>query len=80
MAGYAASVTLEPEYWDALRKIAIAQGKSVEALIRQIDESLAPSRHRSLSSQIYAFVLKWFREAAAAKQRIAQSTSQRGSL
>jgi len=70
IAGHATSVTLEPEYWDALRKIAHAEGKSVEALIRKIDEGLTPSQRRHPSSALYVFVLKWFREAAAAKQQV----------
>jgi predicted DNA-binding ribbon-helix-helix protein len=58
IAGHATSVSLEPEFWDALKKNAIADGLSVAALIRQIDDSLVPSNHRNLSSAIRVYILR----------------------
>jgi predicted DNA-binding ribbon-helix-helix protein len=57
-------VTVEPEFWKALREIAIADGISVAALIRQIDEDLAASQRRNLSSAIRVFILKRLQETA----------------
>ena len=64
ISGHKTSVSLEPEFWEALREIAIAEGKSVAALIRQIDESLILSERQNLSSEIRVFILKQFQEAA----------------
>jgi predicted DNA-binding ribbon-helix-helix protein len=62
ISGHATSVTLEPEFWEALQGIAAAQGKSVASLIREIDESLVSSRRQNLSSEIRVYILKWFQE------------------
>jgi len=62
IAGHATSVSLEPEFWEALKKIAAADGLSVAALIRQIDGDLmAPSR-RNLSSALRVYTLKHLQE------------------
>jgi predicted DNA-binding ribbon-helix-helix protein len=58
IAGHATSVSLEPEFWDALQKIALNDGLSLAALIRQIDQTILPSDHRNLSSAIRVFILK----------------------
>jgi predicted DNA-binding ribbon-helix-helix protein len=58
IAGHATSVSLEPEFWEALQQIAVADGLSMAALIRQIDNNIVPSDHRNLSSAIRIFVLK----------------------
>jgi predicted DNA-binding ribbon-helix-helix protein len=58
IAGHATSVSLEPEFWEALRDLAVADGLSVAALIRQIDQNLAPSDRRNLSSAIRIYILK----------------------
>ncbi len=62
IAGHATSVSLEPEFWEVLREIAIADGLSVAALIRQIDKNILPSDHRNLSSSIRVFLLKRLQE------------------
>ena len=64
IAGHATSVTLEPEFWEVLREIAVADGISVAALIRQIDEDLASSQRKNLSSAIRVFILKRLQETA----------------
>jgi predicted DNA-binding ribbon-helix-helix protein len=59
IAGHATSVSLEPEFWEALRDLAVADGLSVAALIRQIDQNLASSSdRRNLSSAIRIYILK----------------------
>jgi len=55
-------VSLEPEFWEVLKKLAAADGLSVAALIRQVDASLNPSDQRNLSSAIRVFVLKRVQE------------------
>lgn len=59
IAGHATSVSLEPEFWDTLKKIAIADGLSVAALIRQVDGNLIPSDHRNLSSALRVYILNY---------------------
>lgn len=58
IAGHATSVSLEPEFWDVLQTIAVKEGLSLAALIRQIDQKILPSDHRNLSSAIRVFILK----------------------
>jgi len=58
IARHATSVSLEPEFWEALRDIALADGLSVAALICQIDQTLVSSGQRNLSSAIRIFILK----------------------
>lgn len=58
IAGHATSISLEPEFWEALRKIATVDGISVAGLIRKIDQNLVPSQHRNLSSAIRVFILR----------------------
>ena len=62
IAGHTTSVSLEPEFWEALQEIALSEGVSVASLIRQIDEDLINSQRENLSSQIRVFILKWFQE------------------
>ncbi len=58
IAGHATSVSLEPEFWDVLKQIAVTEGLSVAALIRQVDGNLVPSDHRNLSSALRVYILK----------------------
>ncbi len=53
--GHATSITLEPEFWDALRTIADGQKIALAALVAQID---ATRGDQNLSSAIRVFVLK----------------------
>lgn len=54
IAGHATSVTLEPEFWDALKVAAAARGLSVQALVAEIDAG----RTGNLSSAIRVHLLK----------------------
>jgi predicted DNA-binding ribbon-helix-helix protein len=58
ISGHATSVSLEPEFWEVLQEIAVAEDISVAALIRQIDEALMKSKRHNLSSAIRIFILK----------------------
>jgi predicted DNA-binding ribbon-helix-helix protein len=53
IAGHRTSVSLEPEFWDALKAIAARRGVSAGRLIEEIDAG----RTRNLSSAIRVFVL-----------------------
>jgi predicted DNA-binding ribbon-helix-helix protein len=54
IAGHRTSVSLEEPFWDALREIAEARGRSVQALVGEID---AGRGGQNLSSAIRVFVL-----------------------
>ncbi len=58
VAGHRTSITLESAFWEALKEIAVAQNKSVNGLIAEID-SLQPV---NLSSAIRVFILKFYKE------------------
>ncbi len=53
--GHRTSLSLESEFWDALRVLARAQGLSVAALIAPIDDA---RQDRNLSSAIRVHVLR----------------------
>ena len=54
VAGHRTSVSLEPEFWDALKVIAERRNTSLNRLIAEIDAE----RSGNLSSAIRVFVLK----------------------
>jgi predicted DNA-binding ribbon-helix-helix protein len=58
IAGHATSVTMEPEFWDALKEIAEARGQSINQLVAEIDQG----RDGNLSSAIRVFVLGEYRK------------------
>ena len=65
IAGHATSISLEPEFWDALKNIAVEDSLSVAALIRQIDDNIPSSNHRNLSSAIRVYILRRAQEKGA---------------
>ena len=54
IAGHRTSVSLEPEFWDALKQIAASAGHSINGLITEIDGD----RTTNLSSALRVYVLK----------------------
>ncbi|MGE5504903.1 MAG: ribbon-helix-helix domain-containing protein [Actinomycetota bacterium] len=56
IAGHATSVSVEEEFWDELRAIALARGVSINQLAADIDAS-RPAEAGNLSSAIRLFVL-----------------------
>ena len=54
IAGHRTSLSLEPEFWDALKKAASEDKKSLAALVGEID---AGREGRNLSSAIRVWVL-----------------------
>ncbi len=55
IAGHPTSVSLEAPFWDALKELAAARGRSVPALIAAIEEARAA---QNLSSAVRVFVLE----------------------
>lgn len=55
VAGHRTSLSLEPEFWDALKRIAQREGRTVSGLIGEID---AARGQRNLSSAVRVFVLE----------------------
>ncbi len=58
IAGHRTSISLEAEFWDALREIAASEQKPTQKLIKEIDEARSGE---GLSSAVRVFVLKYFR-------------------
>jgi predicted DNA-binding ribbon-helix-helix protein len=54
IAGHRTSISLEPEFWHALAKIAEKQNKSISKLVSEIDQSRG---ERNLSSALRVHVL-----------------------
>ncbi|MBE0532887.1 MAG: ribbon-helix-helix domain-containing protein [Rhodospirillales bacterium] len=61
IAGHATSVSVEPEFWEALREIAAGRAVSITQLIAAIDDT----RTGNLSSAIRLFVLADLRARTA---------------
>jgi predicted DNA-binding ribbon-helix-helix protein len=61
IAGHATSVSLEQEFWDALKQVADRRGMALAALIAEIDAE----RKQNLSSALRLCVLRSLQEDAA---------------
>lgn len=59
IAGHSTSVSLEEEFWQELKKIAVARGQSLNDLITVID---AEKSSANLSSALRLHVLKTLQE------------------
>ena len=55
VAGHRTSLSLEPEFWDALKRIAQGDSRTVSGLIGEID---AARGRRNLSSAVRVFILE----------------------
>jgi predicted DNA-binding ribbon-helix-helix protein len=53
LAGHRTSISLEPEFWEALRRLAERSGVSLNRLVAEIDER----RSGNLSSALRLYVL-----------------------
>ena len=60
--GHRTSLSLEPEFWDALKGIADAQGKSLAGLIAEVDAARGATPQSNLSSALRVFVLNALRQ------------------
>ncbi|MEM7631569.1 MAG: ribbon-helix-helix domain-containing protein [Pseudomonadota bacterium] len=56
LKGHRTSVSLEPEFWDALRRIATEDGKPINVLAAEID--VARHADVGLASAIRVYVLR----------------------
>jgi predicted DNA-binding ribbon-helix-helix protein len=65
--GHRTSISLEPEFWNAIKAIAAREQKSLAALIAEIDAARGPQGHPAqgrpigLSSAIRVYILKTFK-------------------
>jgi len=59
IAGHRTSVSLEDDFWDALKEMSGGTDRSVAELVREID---ATRGQRSLSSAIRSAVLAYYRK------------------
>ena len=60
IAGHRTSISLEPEFWEALKTLAAERGQSVNDLVTEIDRD----RATNLSSAIRVYILKSLLDAA----------------
>lgn len=60
--GHRTSLSLEPEFWAALKEIAGARGLSLAALIAQVDQARGEASAANLSSALRVFVLETLRK------------------
>jgi predicted DNA-binding ribbon-helix-helix protein len=66
VAGHQTSVSLEDAFWKPLREISIRRDMTLSALLAAID---AERQHGNLSSAIRLFVLDFYREELAIRDR-----------
>lgn len=57
IAGHATSVSIEKPFWDALKRLAKTQDKSINQLVGEIDAARPKTLHGNLSSAIRLYVL-----------------------
>ncbi|GGD07719.1 ribbon-helix-helix domain-containing protein [Pyruvatibacter mobilis] len=66
LSGHRTSITLEPEFWSALKEIACTRKISVNELVRRIDEGrVGDDAPRGLSSEVRVHILDHFKTRAA---------------
>ena len=63
--GHKTSVTLEDEFWTALKEIATTENVGISQLISMIDSQ---RQNNNLSSAIRVYVLRYYRERCDAKR------------
>jgi len=56
--GHRTSVSLEPEFWAALKKLALAQNHPLAALVAEIDAARGQEEPTGLSSALRVYVLR----------------------
>lgn len=57
--GHVTSVTLEPEFWEALKVIAEKEKRTLQSVIESVDEN----RSSGLSGALRVYVLKFYQKA-----------------
>ena len=61
VAGHRTSISLEEEFWAALRTVAARRGLSINALVAGIDVGRQPGQPGNLSSALRVFILECYR-------------------
>ena len=61
IAGHSTSISLEDDFWDALRDMASARGVSVAGLVAEVDSLRGAA---NLSSALRVMLLRHYRERA----------------
>ncbi len=56
LSGHRTSVALEPEFWQALERIALDESVALSALIARIDAERDPHRPLASALRLYALV------------------------
>lgn len=59
--GHRTSLSLEPEFWEELKRAADARGVSLAGLIAEVDAARGPAPESNLSSALRVFVLDWLK-------------------
>ena len=62
--GHRTSFSLEDEFWDELKRIAVHRQISLASLIARIDDERSPESN--LSSALRVYVLRWLRDERGA--------------
>jgi predicted DNA-binding ribbon-helix-helix protein len=59
--GHSTSITMEQEFWDALKHISEQQTKSVRQLVLEVDQHRLESKSpHNLSGSLRLFILRYF--------------------
>ena len=64
LAGHKTSVSLEDEFWSALKEVAAHRGMTISEVVRETDTQ---RQHSNLSSAIRLLVLEFYRGRISAK-------------
>jgi predicted DNA-binding ribbon-helix-helix protein len=72
VGGHKTSVSLEDEFWAALKKIAVRQRVTLSDLVGSIDSQ---REHGNLSSAVRLFVLSHYRQRLEAPDDVQSATS-----
>lgn len=75
LAGHRTSISLEAEFWQALRTVAAARRVSINALVAAIDTARGHDRPANLSSALRVFVLDCYRSGELSAQ-VAERSSE----
>jgi predicted DNA-binding ribbon-helix-helix protein len=63
ISGHKTSVSLEQEFWEALKEISLFLNVSMASIIRQIDQDQPDILHKNLSSSIRVFILNFYKNS-----------------
>ncbi|MFZ1990595.1 MAG: ribbon-helix-helix domain-containing protein [Alphaproteobacteria bacterium] len=59
--GHRTSLSLEPQFWDELKRVADIRGISLASLITEVDAARGSEPNSNLSSALRVFVLDWLK-------------------